>query len=216
MVTEFEINMLYREAFGFRGLPFPYIPMPGGVKQADDFTPGTQGGISKAGSFSTGETGKHSGTRQYTDGLPYTRSLAGAPLYMPTGFDVDSSIVQLPNEPIVSCSIQKTIVETVLAGNTRKGTVKEIINTDDWRIKIMGLCIDPTKQGYPEDEVESIQQLFELNRSVKIVNYVLNTIFEIKNVVIKSLNWKEMQGKPFSQAYEMELVSDEDFLLTIT
>ena len=202
MMTTYDIDMLYNAAFGFRGMPFPYLPIPEAITRAKNYE-------------NVGEIGKHSGTRQYTDGLVYTHSLIGAPLYMPTGFNIDGSIVQLPNEPIVSCSIKKNIVETVLAGNTRRGTVKEIINTEDWKIKIMGLCIDMTRQGYPEDEVESIQQLFGLNRSIELINYVAKNIFEIKNVVIKSLDWKAMSGKPFSQAYEIELVSDEDFTLVI-
>ena len=202
MITNYDINMLYQAAFGFRGLPFPFMPVPQPVTKGQDFN-------------TDNEIGKHSSTKQYTDGLPYTHSAIGAPLYMPTGFNVSGSIVQLPNEPIVTCSIKKTIVETALAGNTRKGTVKEIINTEDWKIKIQGLCIDMSKQGYPEDEVDSIQQLFSLNRSIELIHYVANNIFEIKNVVITSLNWHTMKGKPFSQAYTMELVSDEDFLLTI-
>lgn len=212
MVTEFEINMLYNAAFGYRGLPFPYRPMPTGITKADDFKPGELGGVKKGDDFAINNMAP---AKQYTDGLPYKSSLSGALLYMPTGFNVSGSIFQLPNEPIVSCSIQKTIVETVLAGNTRRGTVKEIINTEDWRIKIQGICIDMTKSGYPEDDVERIQQLFSFNRSIEVINYMLNNMFEIKNVVIKSLDWKEMRGKPYSQAYEMELVSDEDFLLMI-
>lgn len=212
MITEFEINMLYNAAFGYRGLPFPFRPLPQPIAKSGDFKAGEPDQISKAEDFSAISMG---GRKKYTEGLLYSSSMIGAPLYMPTGFNVDGSIIQLPNEPIVTSSISKTIVETVLAGNTRRGTVKEIINTEDWRIKIQGICIDMSKQGYPEDEVESIQQLFGLNRSIEIIHYVLNNIFEVKNVVIKSLDWKEMRGKPFSQAYEMELVSDEDFLLTI-
>lgn len=202
MITTFDINMLYVHAFGFRGLPYPIVPIPQPVTQARDFT-------------IDGEIGKHSGTKQYADGLPNTRSAIGAPLYMPTGFNVDGSIVQLPNEPIVTCSIKKNIVETVMAGNTRKGTVKEIINTEDWKIKIQGICIDFSKQGYPEEEVESIQQLFGLNRSIEIINYVANNIFEIKNVVVTGLTWHANKGKQFSQPYTIDLLSDEDFLLII-
>lgn len=212
MITNYDINMLYQAAFGFRGLPFPFRPVPQPVEQAGEFSPGDPVAVAKAEGY---DLQSETGTKQYTDGLPYTHSAIGAPLYMPTGFNVSGSIVQLPNEPIVTCSIKKTIVETALAGNTRKGTVKEIINTQDWKIKIQGLCIDMSKQGYPEDEADSIQQLFSLNRSIELIHYVANNIFEIKNVVITSLNWHTMKGKPFSQAYTMDLVSDEDFMLTI-
>lgn len=215
MIRQFEINTLYQMAFGYRGLPFPHRPSSQGINQADDFGKIEPQGVYQASEF--GIDGAMPGVIQnkYTDGLPFTRSLAGMPLYMPTGFSVGGSIVQLPNEPIISCSIRKNIVETTLAGNTRRGTVKEIINTEDWRIKIQGLCIDVTKQGFPEDEVEAIQQLFEYNKSVRIINYMLNNVFGIRNVVMRELVWRAMQGKPYSQAYELELISDEDFLLII-
>jgi len=198
MITEYEISMLYNAAFGYRGLPFT-LPEKQGVGQVI--------GI---------ESVEMAEKKSYSEDLIYKSSKIGAPLYMPTGFVWGSgSMLQLPNEPIITCSIRKTIIETPLAGNTRKGTVKEIINTEDWSIEINGLCIDPYKSGYPQDEVESIQQLFELNKRIEIKNYLCNNIFGIKYVVIKSLDWKAMQGKPYSQAYSMALVSDEDFVLII-
>jgi hypothetical protein len=211
MITNYDINMLYQAAFGFRGLPYPYRPLPHPVNHASDFVPGDPEAVAKAEGYEL----SLEAAKKYTEGLPYTHSAIGAPLYMPTGFNVSGSIVQLPNEPIVTCSVKKKIIETALAGNTRKGTVKEIINTEDWKIKIQGLCIDMTKQGYPEDEVESIQQLFSLNRSIELIHYVANNVFEIKNVVITGLNWHTMKGRPFSQAFTIDLVSDEDFLLII-
>ncbi|HHN48597.1 MAG TPA: hypothetical protein ENN08_06685 [Bacteroidales bacterium] len=216
MIRTYEISYLYQLAFGYRGLPFPYKPPPHGVRQADQFSGPEYQELVEAQDFSiTGDMPADAASGKYAENLPFTRSLAGAPLYMPTGFSVGGSIVQLPNEPILTCSIRKNIVETTLAGNTRRGTVKEIINTEDWRIRIQGLCIDVTKQGYPEEEVEAIQQLYEHNRSIEIINYMLNNIFGIKNVVMRDLRWRGMEGRPYSQAYELELVSDEDFLLII-
>jgi hypothetical protein len=216
MITNYEISFLYQLAFGYRGLPFPHKPTTQGVRQADGFAGPEIQGVAEAKEFRfEGEPASSAARNQYAEGLPFTRTLAGATLYMPTGFSVGGSIIQLPNEPIVTCSIRKNIVETTLAGNTRRGTVKEIINTEDWRIRIQGLCLDHTKQGYPEDEVEAIQQLFDYNNSIKIVNYMLNNIFGITNVVMRDLRWPGMQGKPYSQAYELELVSDEDFLMII-
>jgi len=198
MITEYEISMLYNSAFGYRGLPFT-LPESRGVGQVEN--------LSRIG---MGEK------RNYAEDLIYSHSKIGSPLYMPTGFVWGTgSLLQLPNEPIITCSIRKNIIETALAGNTRKGTVKEIINTEDWLIEINGLCIDPYKNGYPADEVNSIQQLFELNSRIEIRNFLCNNIFGIKYVVIKDIQWKAMQGKPYSQAYSMNLVSDEDFLLII-
>ncbi len=200
MKRDYNINMLYQIAFGFRGMPFPFVPPP------------TQ--ITEAKQSIDSDMARHSGNLQYTDGLtPY--AMNGAPLFMPTGFILDGAVRQLPNEPIVTCSIKKRITETSLAGNTRKGTVKEIINTEDWRIKIQGLCIDFYKQSFPEDELEMINALYEENRSIEVVNYALNNVLGIKNVVMSNLAVRTLRGNPFAVAYEIDLIADEDFLLFI-
>lgn len=209
MITQYEINMLYQAAFGYRGVPFPFRPLPQSVDKGDDFEKPKDNDKIENINFELENPVTVKDHSKYTENLPFIKSLAGTPLYMPTGFNVDGSVVQLPDEPIITCSTRKNIVETTLAGNTRRGTVKEIINTDDWKINIRGLCIDYTKSGYPEDDCEFIQQLYDKNKAIRIINYMLNNVFLIRNVVITSLTWLPMQGKPYSQAYEIELISDD-------
>ena len=191
MRNEFEIDQLYKIAFGYRGTAVNEPEKTPEVKMRNK-------AISGAEALLYGLNGK---------------TLKGVPLYMPTGFLISGIPMQLPNEPILTFSTRKTIVETPLAGNTRRGTVKELINCEDWEIKIQGICIDEERNGYPQLQVLAIKELFDYNGHVQILNYICQALLEIRKVVFKSLSFSGVQGHPYSQAYEMTLVSDEDFML---
>lgn len=191
MRNEFELDQLYQEAFGLRGTPFGEAEKTPEIKMKNQ----------KAGTVESMMFGLKA------------KTLKGVPLYMPTGFLLSGIPVQLPNEPILTFTTRKTIVETPLAGNTRRGTVKELINSEDWEIRIQGICIDEERNGYPQLQVLAIKELFDYNGHVQILNYVCQALLEIRKVVIKSLTFSGIQGRPYSQAYEMLLVSDEDFKL---
>lgn len=119
---------------------------------------------------------------------------------------------QLPLEPAIAISGSKKIVQTSLAGNKRRGSVKEIINTNDYAISIRGLIINEMNDNYPFDDVERLKELFEIDESVKITN-ALTKLWGIENIVITSVSLPEMTGRPNIQAYQLNCVSDEDFVL---
>ncbi|NJM14009.1 MAG: hypothetical protein HC896_00250 [Bacteroidales bacterium] len=119
---------------------------------------------------------------------------------------------QLPNEPAMTITSSKTIIETALAGNTRRGMVKEIINADDYKITLEGICTDDQKRGYPADQVEMLKDLDNYEGTLQIKSY-LTELFEINNVIIKSLSLRPAPGMPYMQPFSIELVSDEDFIL---
>lgn len=141
-----------------------------------------------------------------------TTSLLGYAFTMPVGFKINGTLIQLPWEPIVSIDSSKIIKETPLAGNTRRGSVIEVINSTNYEINIAGHCYDNTHSGYPSAQVELLKTLDNYAGSIEIISE-LTDIFEITNVVIKKLSLPAMQGKPFVQNFTMQLISDEDFLL---
>lgn len=141
------------------------------------------------------------------DGLEHKNAL-GAILYMP----VSINGWQIPGEPSISISCKKTIVETALTGNTRRGTVKELISTDDYNIEIKGIIINTETNEYPESDVEKLKDTFELNASLPIT-CALTNIFDIHNIVIQSVNIPMMVGIQNAQAFTIKCVSDEDFQL---
>ena len=117
-----------------------------------------------------------------------------------------------PNEPLISLSIAKTIVETATVGKDRKGTVKEYINTEDYVLNIRGVCINPDyPDEYPTEQVQELQRLFEINDSVEVVSNLFLELFGIKNLVLKNIEWNEMAGQQGLQVYTVNAVSDADF-----
>lgn len=135
------------------------------------------------------------------------KNILGKPVFSVVTIDG----VKLPNEPLVTITGKKTIVETVIIGSDRKGTVKEFISADDYAIKIEGVCIDPTNpKVYPKEQVQNIIDLAEKNQSLEI-DCFLTGLFNIDSLVIKDYGFGNMQGKPYSQSYYLSCVSDEGF-----
>ena len=117
-----------------------------------------------------------------------------------------------PNEPLISMSLAKTIVETATVGKERKGTVKEYINTEDYVLNIRGVCVNPDyPDEYPTEQVQELQRFFEINDSVEVENNLFLELFGIKNLVLKNIEWNEMAGQQGLQVYTVNAVSDSDF-----
>lgn len=134
------------------------------------------------------------------------RTHLGVPYFM----DVTINGHRLPNEPLVTFSGQKRIIQTAIAGSDRRGTVKELIAANDYKIKIEGVCIDPARKEYPQEQVAAIIGLCEQPAALDFENE-LATLFGIHRLVITSYAFDKMQGKPYSQKYVINAVSDEDF-----
>lgn len=129
--------------------------------------------------------------------------------------DVVIDNVRLPNEPLITISNQKRIVETVVTGSQRRGTVKEMINAQDYRLRIEGICIDlENPKTYPREQVEQIITICETNRAVSLENS-LAELFGIYNIVIKRYAFDKMQGQPYLQKYVINAVSNDDFFATL-
>lgn len=138
------------------------------------------------------------------------KNALGKPLFMDCIIDG----VRLPNEPLITITGKKVIVETVVIGSEHRGTVKEFITTGDYNIKIEGICIDPSKKEYPQSQVDSLIELIEKNESLEFDND-LAELFNINKIVIKDYGFGNMKGKPYSQSYYLSCVSDSDFYATL-
>lgn len=135
----------------------------------------------------------------------------GRPLFMP----VQIGDLVLPNEPTIYIVGSKNIIETPLAGNIRRGAVKELINTNDYSVTIRGIAINYNSTlVYPEDQVRDINELFLEDQSLEI-KCALTAILGIYRVVIRQVVFPEMRGIQHAQAYELQCVSDEDFILEL-
>ncbi len=140
-------------------------------------------------------------------------SALGTPLVMPVMIEG----YQLPNEPVVTITGSKKIIKTALTGVNRedevqrRGTVKELISVNDYKIKITGRIIDEDRPGrYPERIVTKIRNLFELRRALTI-NCKITDMLGITHIAVDKLSFPGDSGMENSQRYEISGFSDEDF-----
>ncbi len=174
-------------------------------------------------------------TQQGSLGSPYYSSDAlGKEYYMPvtikypdnsqTNLQTNSSgnspgilkIWELPY-PVVSISSRKTIIETPVT--ERRGTVKELINIQDYEIAIKGFIITKANE-FPENDVTTLRNIYEQNAALSI-QCPLTDIFLLRpdrsgsdQVVIKELKFHEVSGIKNVRPYELQLLSDAPFNLT--
>ncbi len=172
-------------------------------------------------------------TEQGAQGSPYYASDAlGREYYMPVtlsyGEDInftepDGSVssngfqneMQLPH-PVISVSSRKLIIETPLT--ERRGTVKELINTEDYDITIKGFIIGNDHE-FPEKEVAKLRAIYEKNIPMSI-KCPLTDIFLLRpdrsgsdQVVMREIKFPSVTGVKNVRPYELRMVSDEPFNL---
>ena len=142
----------------------------------------------------------------------FGNQLLGKKYFLQLSLKSDSEIFHFPNEPLISLSLVKTILETPTVGKYRKGTVKEYINTEDYNITIRGVCVNiEDDQAYPTDQVSLLNNMFAINESLEVVKNPFFELFGIRKVVLKEIHFDEMMGQPNLQNYTITAVSDQDF-----
>jgi hypothetical protein len=113
--------------------------------------------------------------------------------------------------PVISIRSRKMIVETPMV--EQRGTVKELISSEDYEITIRGLIISKERE-YPEAKVKMLRDLYERNEALTIICPITDIFLATPDrggydsVVIKSISFPEVRGKMTVRAYELELVSD--------
>ena len=118
--------------------------------------------------------------------------------------------------PVISVTSKKTIVETLLT--ERRGTVKELINVQDYEIVIKGFLIG-SSNDFPEAEVTKLRTIYEQNAALSI-QCPLTDIFLLRpdrsgsdQVVIRELSFPAITGIKNVRPYQLRMVSDEPFNL---
>lgn len=141
----------------------------------------------------------------------YPSAGAGVPMgkfyFMPTTLGA----YKLPNEPLVSLQVQKRIIRTVVAGSTRRGTVKELVATEDYKVSIKGVIVnEEDPEAYPESDVSALRRLVEQRVAVSIDN-TLCRLMGINKVIVTGLTLNADVGFAGMQSYELNCESDNDF-----
>jgi len=140
--------------------------------------------------------------------------LLGGRYFQQIAFSYNGEVFNLPNEPLISMNLQKTIVKTATVGKERTGTVKEYICTEDYQILIRGVCIndDPDEREiYPAEQVQRIQEMFLINDRLNVETNPFLELFGIRSVVLEGIDWEEMAGEQGMQKFTITAVSDNDF-----
>jgi len=170
---------LYQQAFGYIGFPAPRMNTNVSVDPLD-----------QGADIPVNDSAKYEGM-----------SAMGTPLFMPCRLED----YMLPNEPLITINGQNVIIKTILTGV--KGSVKELINSDDYVIKIQGIIVNEESDDYPEDDIRALRKILEMKDTVYISNRLL-TLFDIHQVAIESFVFTAIEGHQDCQAYEIACVSD--------
>jgi len=109
-------------------------------------------------------------------------------------------------QPMCVIEGSKRIVKTAIAGGSYKGTVKEFINIDDYRIRLHGFVANVNQQAYPEDQVNILKYLWSLNEAVEFKCEITDDLFD--HVVIENIVFEELDMAPGLQRYEIAAISD--------
>ena len=162
----------------------------------------------KAKAFDKGEFAEKE--TQSVNGAPLRKYKGGVYYFMPVVIAHSGAKWEFDNA-VVSVTGKKSIIETPLIG--RQGSVKELINIQDYEIKLVVLL---SGDDYPEREVMDTVKLWEVNENVKmecsITDYFLK---DEDRVVIKHIDFPAMEGEEDSQAIVMTLASDQNFELEL-
>ncbi len=178
---EIDILSLFGEYFGYTGLPYLPAKNTAGKYIADRYD---KADIKSFESYQN------------------KKDMLGRPVFLPVELGtMQFDIVQM------TISAQKQIVKTAVAG--RQGTIKELISTQDYKISLKGFLVNYDDNNYPEDKVEELKQLFDIDEAITIKSRVTD-IFEITKVVIESLNLQETKHQNI-QPFTLSLLSDDDF-----
>ncbi|MEH0008010.1 MAG: DUF6046 domain-containing protein [Flavobacteriales bacterium] len=161
----------------------------------------------------------------FTDESAKKTSWLGTPVMFPIKFKRGAYQIYKPNGEVEKversdfylppCLVQfsraKNLTQTHVLGDT--GSVKEMFGFDDWNIKIKGLCLDePDRKAY--DQLEALLDWEEIAAGID-VSGSLFADKQIYNIVIKSIDVKQIQGKPGVIPFTIDAVSEDEAILVL-
>lgn len=185
-------------ALSYKGLPFPGLWVPPKPNQYVDDGYTIDGPV------------KIQKTQAKLGATLRKKDAKGRWYYMPVTLIYQGKEYELPNV-VIKISGQKTIVSTPMVG--RSGTVKELININDYEISVTGAVVS---DDFPEDGISELNKLYNINESIGL-KCALTDIFMQKDdqVVIKNIELAEMRGIEHVQLFTLNMLTDKNFELTI-
>lgn len=127
--------------------------------------------------------------------------------------------------PIISMRNKLNLTETPIIG--QKGAVKENSSVSDYEIDVKGFLINEelerynedgydysiVKSEFPEEKLRELRFIFEAGKSLKVLEGVIFSIFNIEKILIKELDLPELEGYEGIIPFQLKCVSDFDIEL---
>lgn len=129
----------------------------------------------------------------------------------PVAKTVDFESYLFEGWPMIDVSQDKIIVTTNITG--REGTVKEHIYNDDHQITIRGILVGEGN-SFPYEQRRTLKKVCKVNSTYGVVNRML-TDLDIMAIVIKRIEFTELEGYNNICPYVITAISDRDVLLEI-
>lgn len=206
MKHKYNIVNLLTSIIGYRGLPFPggFLPQrPVGNYRGEEFE---------------GLNTTPAPRQEYVKGTRlYAQDLLGRWYFMPVYIKHPDILeaghtLELPNA-VMSIACSKNIVRTQLVG--RKGSVKELIGLDDYKISIAAFIQSPDG-SYPEQQITRMKELWQVNESVELVSAFTDLLLDEEDrVVLSSIEFPPTPGVEDGQAVRIECETDAALNLII-
>lgn len=202
MRNSYNIPELLASIVGYRGAPYPGALFPN--RPGSDYTGGDYEIQGEA-------TVRQERTKRGS--TLYAKDWRGRWYFMPVVFEHRGvGRVEIPHA-LISVTGQKNIVETPLVG--RKGSVKELINLEDYKISIAGF-IQSADGTWPEDDIVRMRDLYNVNESVELLCALTDLILdEDDRVVITKIDFPSTPGIEDGQIVRLECATDKPFELII-
>lgn len=198
---KFDVLQILESIVGYKGLPFPGVWFP--KKGRDDY---------QGEDFELEETAEPLKTQSNKGTTLYKKDALGNYYFMPVTFIHQGKEYEIPCA-LISFTGRKNIIETPLVG--RQGSVKELINLEDYQISITG-AVFSENQVWPEEQLDAINELYNINEAIEL-KCALTDVFLSENdkVVIQELNLPAAGQTEHVQVVEIKCVTDRAFELII-
>jgi hypothetical protein len=122
----------------------------------------------------------------------------------------------MPLASIVSFTRDKVITKTPTVGGA--GSVKEIFSNNDWSISIQGIIFADKERKNSfisvRQQMEAIQKFYNIAGGIRVSGRIFSDKL-ITCIVMESLKFNPVQGKPDIMPYTIEATSDADPLMLI-
>lgn len=184
------------------------ITFPGLVTEAEEKNPGISfGGVRVMKDDEQWET-SHIGTPIL---LPITLVGGNYKTYDTRGKVIEAQLddLRLPISSVIEMSNTKTITTTQVSASG--SSVKEVFGFGEWDIRITGIMFDEQTHPQRATTVEAMEHRLrvfdQLADSISVESKMLNRR-GVQHLVIKSLNFQQMPGRPRMMGYQMQCESD--------